>query len=253
MKEVSKPELIRYNRQLIIPEWGAEKQKELKNAIVFIAGAGGLGSSVSIYLAAAGIGTLRICDFDTVSASNLNRQILHNDTKIGKNKAISAKETLSKINPNTDVLPLTEKITQENVSELVGESKIIVDCMDNFQTRFILNKCAVEKKIPFVYGSIYGFEGQLSFIQVPETPCLKCFFKEPPPSETFPVVGVTPGVIGCLEALEVLKYLTGIGKNLKNKLLVWNGLEQDFRKFSLQKDPNCEVCGKKMEIKNGNN
>ena len=248
-KELSNQELLRYDRQLIIPNWGEEKQKKLKNSTVFVAGTGGLGSPVALYLAVAGVGKLRVCDFDVVELTNLNRQLLHDDTRIGMNKAISTKETLNKLNPHTEVAALTEKITEENINRLVGESDIIVDCMDNFPTRFILNKCAVEKKIPLVYGAIYGTEGQVSFFHPPETPCLKCFFKEPPPAGKFPVVGVVPGVIGCLETMEVLKYLTEIGENLKNTLLVWNGLEQEFRKFPLHKDPNCDVCSRK----NGNN
>lgn len=239
---ISKSELLRYNRQLIIPGLDREKQEKLKHSTVFIAGAGGLGSSAAIYLAASGIGKIRICDFDTVEITNLNRQILHDDSKIGMNKAISAKETLEKINPNIEVIALTEKITDEVLEKLVEGSEIIVDCLDNFDTRFVLNKYAVSKKIPLVFGAVYGLEGHISFIHTPETFCLACLYKESPPKEIFPVLGVTSGIVGCLQALESLKYLIDIGENLKNKLLIWNGLYQEFRKLSISKDPLCNIC-----------
>lgn len=242
---MSKSELLRYNRQLIMENWGEEKQKKLKKATVFIAGAGGLCGTVSIYLAEAGIGRLIICDNDTVDITNLNRQILHNDTRIGENKAISAKKTLEKLNPHVEVISVTERITEENISEFTGESEIIVDCLDNYQTRFVLNKYAVQNRIPLVYGAIYGLEGQLSFIHHPETFCLACLYSEGPPKEIFPVVGATPAVIGSLQVLEVLKYLTGIGENLKGKLLVFNGLNQEFRKLLINKNPICPVCSSK--------
>jgi len=241
-------DFLRYARQMLIDGWGEEGQKKLKNSTVFIAGAGGLGSPVSIYLAVAGIGKIIICDFDSVEVINLNRQILHSHTRIGINKALSAKITLTAINPDVEVIPITSKITAENAFELVGDSHIIMDCMDNLETRYILNEVAIKKGIPLVFGAIYGIQGMLSFIQPPETPCLKCLFPEAPPKETFPVVGVvgsTPGVIGALQALEAIKYLVGIGKLLKNKLLVWDGMSCDFKTFKARKDPSCLVCGKK--------
>jgi adenylyltransferase/sulfurtransferase len=238
-------DFLRYARQMLIDGWGEEGQKKLKNSTVFIAGAGGLGSPVSIYLAVAGIGKIIICDFDSVEVTNLNRQILHSHTRIGINKALSAKITLTAINPDIEVIPITSKITAENAFELVGDSHIIMDCMDNLETRYILNEVAIKKGIPLVFGAIYGIQGMLSFIQPPETPCLKCLFPEAPPKETFPVVGATPGVIGALQALEAIKYLVGIGKLLKNKLLVWDGMSCDFKTFKARKDPSCLVCGKK--------
>lgn len=241
-KELSQEEISRYTRQLLI--WDKKVQETLKNSSIFIAGAGGLGSSASIYLTYLGIGKISICDPDKVEVTNLNRQILYDDSNIGKNKAESAKERLQKANKNVEVIALTEKIEESNVADLIGEVDVIIDCLDNFETRFVLNKYAVKKKIPLVFGAVEGFEGQISFIQPPETFCLACLFEEIPPKKISPVAGVTPGVIGILQALEVLKYLTKIGKNLKNELLIWNGLTNDFRKVNIKKDPSCEVCGK---------
>ncbi|MCM8784006.1 MAG: HesA/MoeB/ThiF family protein [Candidatus Omnitrophica bacterium] len=243
IKELTSYDLERYSRQLIIEGWGEEGQKKIKNAEVFIAGAGGLGSPVAIYLAVAGVGKINICDFDISELSNLNRQILHHDKRLGINKALSAKETLKVLNPVIEVKDIPEKITEENVDSFVGTSQIVVDCMDNFETRLVLNQCAIRKKIPFVYASVWGMSGYLSFIQVPQTPCLFCIFPEAPPKERFPVVGATPGVIGCLEALEVLKYLTGVGENLRNRLLIWEGNNMDFKKIALKPNKNCPVCG----------
>jgi len=240
----SEEELKRYHRQMLMEGWGTETQKRLKDSTIFIAGAGGLGSPVSIYLAVAGVGNIRICDFDSPDWSNLNRQILHNHSRIGINKAVSAKQTLEELNPDISVLAFTEKITADNVDLLVGDSDLIVDCMDNFPTRYILNDCAIRKGIPLVFGSIWGMEGRLSFIKSPETPCLRCIYPDSPPQEVFPVVGATPGVIGTLQALEVVKYLTGIGENLKGRLLVWNGSKVEFKTFRAYKDPECPSCSK---------
>ena len=235
----------RYGRQIILPGWGEEGQEKVKQATVFIAGAGGLGSPVSIYLAAAGVGRLRICDFGEPELSNLNRQIMHCDEDIGKNKAHSAKETLSIINPHVEVEHLSDKIEKENVSQLVGDAQIIVDCMDNFPTRHILNEHAVKAGLPFVHAGVFGMSGQITFIHTPETPCLYCTFPGSPPSEVFPIVGATAGVIGTLEALEALKYLTGKGDLLKNRMLFWDGELMNFHEITLQKDPKCTVCGNK--------
>ncbi|MCM8779358.1 MAG: HesA/MoeB/ThiF family protein [Candidatus Omnitrophica bacterium] len=236
-------DLERYSRQMLIDGWGEAGQRRLKNGEVFIAGAGGLGSPVAIYLAVAGVGKINICDYDVPELSNLNRQILHHDKRIGENKALSAKETLKVLNPTITVKEFPQKITGENIDKLVGSSQIIVDCMDNFATRMILNECALRKNIPLVYASVWGMSGYLSFIQVPQTPCLACIFPEAPPEGKFPVVGAAPGVLGCLEALEVLKYFTGIGENLKNKLLIWEGITMDFRKITVKPNPDCPVCG----------
>lgn len=240
---LSEPEVKRYTRQMMMDGWGEENQEKLKNSTVFIAGAGGLGSPVSIYLAVAGIGTIRICDFDSPDWSNLNRQILHNHNRIGINKAVSAKQTLEELNPHITISAFTDKIVADNVDELVGDADLIMDCMDNFPTRYLLNECAIRKKIPLIHGSIWGMEGRLSVLMPPETPCLKCMFPEAPPSETFPVLGATPGVIGTLQAMEAIKYLTGIGDNLKGKILVWSGKKMEFKHYKAFRDPECPVCG----------
>jgi len=240
---LSEREILRYNRQMMMEGWGEETQKKLKNSTVFIAGAGGLGSPVSIYLAVAGIGNIRICDFDSPEWSNLNRQILHNPSRIGINKATSAKLTLESLNADISVTAFTHKIDEDSVDEMVGSADLIVDCMDNFPTRYVLNDAAIRKGIPLVFGSIWGMEGRMSFVHSPETPCLKCIFPEAPPKEVFPVVGATPGVIGTLQALEVVKYLSGAGPNLKGKLMVWNGLSAEFKNYKAYRDPECPSCG----------
>jgi molybdopterin/thiamine biosynthesis adenylyltransferase len=239
---LTQKELERYQRQMLIRDWGEEGQKKLRSATVFIAGAGGLGSPVAIYLAVAGIGRIRICDFGEPELSNLNRQILHTDADIGKNKALSAQETLHEINPHVEVEPLAEKISEETVERLAGSSTIILDCLDNFPTRHILNRYAVKKDLPFIHAGIFGLSGQLTFIHTPETPCLHCIFPGSPPPAVFPVAGVAPGVIGVLEATEVIKWITGIGKNLKSRLLIWDGELMEFQDVAVNKDPTCPVC-----------
>jgi molybdopterin/thiamine biosynthesis adenylyltransferase len=213
-------ELGRYGRQILLDNWGEEGQQRLKTSTAFIAGAGGLGSPAAIYLAVAGVGRIRICDMDSLETTNLNRQILHDHTRVGLNEAVSARQTLELTNPHVEVTALTETISADNVDRLVGDADIIMDCLDNFATRYVLNDAAARLRIPLVFGSVWGMEGRLSFFQPPATPCLRCLFPEGPPKGTFPVVGVTPGVIGTLEALEALKFITGVGANLKGKLLV---------------------------------
>lgn len=235
-------ELKRYDRQIRLAGWGEKGQEKLKRACVFVSGVGGLGSPVTIYLTVAGVGRIRLCDFDTAELSNLNRQILHHDERIGEKKALSAKKTLQTLNPEVFIEEFPVRLDEENVDELVGESQIIVDCLDNFPARLILNRCAIRKGIPLVYASIWGLTGYMSFIHVPFTPCLACIFPEAPPREVFPVVGVAPGVIGCLQATEVLKFLVGIGENLKNQLLIWDGLRMRFRTVNITRDKNCQVC-----------
>ena len=233
----------RYQRQMMIDGWGDATQQKLKDCSVFVAGAGGLGSPVSIYLAVAGVGELRISDCDTPDLSNLNRQILHDPTRLGTNKAVSARMTLERQNPDVTITALSERIDDQSVDRLVGDADCIVDCLDNFPTRYILNDCAIRKGIPLVHGAIQGLQGQMTFIHVPRTGCLRCLVEEAPPKTVFPVVGATPGVIGTLQAMETLKYLTSIGQNLAGEILLWDGALVEFRRLKLAKDPACPSCG----------
>lgn len=235
-------DLNRYHRQILLDGLGTEGQERLKAARVFIAGAGGLGSPVSIYLTMAGVGKIRIVDRDKVELSNLNRQVLHWDKDVGRAKAVSAGEKLSAINKEIEVEAITENINESNIVELVGDSKLIVDAMDNFPTRYLLNKTALKLKIPFIYGSIYGLEGMCTTIIGGKTACLRCTFAEAPPPSIFPVVGVTPGVIGCIQATETIKYLTGIGQLLLNRLLLYDGINMRFSEVTLRGNPSCPDC-----------
>jgi adenylyltransferase/sulfurtransferase len=240
---LSSQEQERYSRQMLMPGWGSETQQRLQQASVFIAGAGGLGSPVSIYLAVAGVGTLRICDCGELELSNLNRQILHDDTRIGWNKARSAKATLERMNPHITVEALQNKITAETVAGLIGRCDLVVDCLDNFPTRHVINEYAVQNAIPVIHGGVYGMRGQITFIKAPETPCLWCMSAVPPAAAVFPIVGATAGVIGCLEALEAIKYLSGVGTNLKDRMLIWDGEKIEFMELPQKKIDDCPVCG----------
>ncbi len=234
-------ELERYNRQIRI--FGEEGQEKLKNAEVFIAGAGGLGSPISIYLAVAGVGSIRMVDNDSVELSNLNRQILHWNMDIGRRKAESAEEKLKEINPDIEVEATSETIAENNAFELVNDADLIIDAMDNFPTRHLLNRTALAKHIPFFHGAIYGYEGQVTTIIPGKTACLRCIFPEAPQPETFPVIGVTPGIIGLIQATEVIKYITGIGELLAGKLLIWDGLDSKFEEVTVERNPECADCG----------
>ncbi len=237
-------ELQRYDRQMMIYGFGGEGQEKLKKARVFIAGAGGLGSPVAIYLAVAGVGNIKIADHDKVELSNLNRQILHRDEDIGKNKADSASGKLKKLNPDIRIETLAETITEANVSKLVGDADLIVDAMDNLPTRYLLNKTAIEKKIPFFHGAVYGYEGRAMTVIPGKSACLYCLYHGVDvPGEKFPVIGVTPGVIGCIQAAEVIKYITGQGELLTGRLLNYDGLQMKFTEFKINRDPDCAHCG----------
>jgi molybdopterin-synthase adenylyltransferase len=236
-------EQSRYRRQLTIADWGEEAQLRLKKASVFVAGAGGLGSPVLMYLAAAGVGTISVCDYDSVELSNLNRQILHCDARIGSPKADSARDTLHTTNPNVTVLPVKTQITRKNAASLIGSSDLIIDCLDNFEARHILNTVSVSRSIPMIHAGISGFQGQITFLKPPETPCLACFYQKPKKT-TPPVLGATAGAIGSLQAMEALKYLTGIGGNLMGKLLFFDGKEMRMETVKIVRNPRCRVCGK---------
>ncbi len=240
---LTKDELERYDRQIMMRGFGEEGQEKLKRAKVIIAGSGGLGSPASIYLAAAGVGTIRIVDHDRVELSNLNRQVLHWDKDIGRSKVDSAAEKLSQLNQGVKIEPVGETINEANISQLVAGFDLIVDAMDNLPTRYLLNKAAIENNIPFIHGAVYGFEGRAMTIIPGKTACLRCVYRKPIPQEKFPVIGVTPAVIGCIQATEVIKYIVGIGKLLTDRLLTYDGLNMKFMEFKVKKDPNCEHCG----------
>ena len=235
-------ELERYERQIIIEGFGEEGQERLKRAKVFVAGAGGLGSPVLMYLMAAGVGTVRIVDHDRVELSNLNRQVLHWDEDIGRRKIDSALEKLKRLNQGVKIEATEEMITEANVSQLIAGFDLIVDAMDNLPTRYILNKAALERNIPFFHGAIYGFEGRAMTIIPGQTACLRCLYRGVVPRKKFPVIGVAPAVIGCIQATEVIKYIVGIGELLTDRLLIYDGLNLKFTEFKVKKDPNCEHC-----------
>jgi molybdopterin/thiamine biosynthesis adenylyltransferase len=237
----SQRELERYKRQMML--FGEEGQERLKKAHIFIAGAGGLGSPVSIYLAVAGIGTITIVDMDVVDQTNLNRQILHYDRDIGRKKTASAEEKLRELNPDIIINAVDVKIDEINAAKLIGRAEGIVDAMDNYPTRYLLNDVAIAKKIPHFHGGIRGFYGQATTIIPGTTPCLKCIFPKAPPREEFPVVGVTAGIIGTIQSNEVIKYLTGIGDLLTNRLFIWDGLQAHAEEICIERNPSCEACG----------
>jgi len=236
----------RYDRQIMIGEIGPVGQEKLKSSRVVIAGAGGLGSPIAIYLTAAGIGMIRIIDHDQVALSNLNRQILHWEEDIGRKKVDSAREKLRNLNSAVEIETIGETITANNVSQLVEDYDVIVDAMDNLPTRYILNRCAIEKNVPFFHGAVNGFEGRVMTVIPGKTACLRCMYRGPVPQEKFPVIGVTPALIGIIQATEVIKYLLGIGNLLTNRLLLYNGLKIAFSEFTVNKNPNCDHCGSQV-------
>jgi adenylyltransferase/sulfurtransferase len=254
--ELNNEEIRRYSRHLILPEVGLAGQKKLKGASVLCIGAGGLGSPISMYLAAAGIGKIGIVDFDTVDYSNLQRQLLHTDADVGRPKAQSAKETLAGINPNCEVVIHNTRISSENALDLIRPYDIVVDGTDNFPTRYLTNDACVLLQKPNVYGSIFRFEGQASvFAPHLGGPCYRCLYPEPPPPGMVPscaeggVLGVLPGIIGCIQATEILKLALGKGTSLVGRLLLFNALDMKFRELKLRRDPECPICGEHPTIK----
>jgi len=240
---LSRDERQRYDRQIMIRGIGEEGQEKLKQARVVIAGSGGLGSPAAIYLAAAGVGRIRLIDHDKVELSNLNRQVLHWDKDIGRSKVDSAKEKLGQLNHEVSLETVDETISEANVSQLVAGFDIILDAMDNLPTRYLLNKAAIDNRIPFVHGAVYGFEGRVMTIIPRQTACLRCVYRGLIPQEKFPVIGVTPAIIGCIQATEVIKYIVGTGHLLTNRLLVYDGLNMKFTELIVRKDEYCEHCG----------
>jgi molybdopterin/thiamine biosynthesis adenylyltransferase/rhodanese-related sulfurtransferase len=240
----------RYSRHLLIPEVGEEGQLKLLDSRVLLIGAGGLGSPSSLYLAAAGVGTLGIVDADVVDETNLQRQIVHSTTRLGEPKVRSAAETLEALNPDVKVVQFEERLTSENADRIIGAGwDVIVDGADNFPTRYLVNDASVWHDVPVVHGSIYRFEGQVTVFKPHDGPCYRCLFPQPPPPKLAPscaeggVLGVLPGVIGSLQASETLKLALGIGNPLIGRLLLFDALTATFDEVALRRDPNCPVCG----------
>ena len=246
---------LRYSRHLLIPEVGEAGQLKLLDARVLLIGAGGLGSPAGLYLAAAGVGTLGIVDTDTVDASNLQRQILHNSERIGRLKTESARETITALNPDVHVVEHRLRLSAENVLDVIADYDVIVDGADNFPTRYVLNDASVILGKPVVHGSIFRFEGQTTVFAPGQGPCYRCLFPEPPPAEMAPscaeagVLGVLPGIVGSLQAVEAIKLILGIGEPLIGRLLLYDALETSFRELRLRRDPACPACGERATIK----
>ncbi len=254
--ELNNDEIRRYSRHLILPEVGLAGQKKIKAASVLCIGAGGLGSPIAMYLAAAGVGKIGIVDFDTVDFSNLQRQILHTDADVGRPKAQSAKETINGINPHCEVVIHNTRISSENALDLIRPYDIVVDGTDNFPTRYLTNDACVLLKKPNVYGSIFRFEGQASvFAPHLGGPCYRCLYPEPPPPGMVPscaeggVLGVLPGIIGCIQATEILKLAIGKGTSLVGRLMLFDALKLKFHELKLRRDPACPICGDHPTIK----
>jgi molybdopterin/thiamine biosynthesis adenylyltransferase/rhodanese-related sulfurtransferase len=239
----------RYSRHLLIPEVGEAGQLRLLQSRVLLIGAGGLGSPAALYLAAAGVGTLGMVDADIVDESNLQRQIIHNTERLGMPKTESAAKTLTLLNPDVTVVEHRERLTSENVDELLAGYDVVVDGTDNFPTRYLLNDASLKHRIPVVHASIFRFEGQLTVFNPYEGPCYRCLFPQPPPPELAPscaeggVLGVLPGIMGCLQASEALKLLLGIGDTLAGRLVLFDALDTSFQEVTLRRDPDCPVCG----------
>ncbi len=246
---LDRDEVVRYSRHLIMPEVGMEGQLKLKSGKVLVIGAGGLGSPLSLYLAAAGVGTIGLVDFDKVELTNLQRQILHSTDSVGKSKLDSARERLSALNPEVNIRSYDVRLNSENALDIIRDYDIVVDGTDNFPTRYLANDACVLLGKPNVYGSIFRFEGQASVFGIPNGPCYRCLYPEPPPPGLVPscaeggVLGVLPGIIGVIQATEAVKLLLGIGEPLVGRLLLYDALRMSFRELKLLKDPACPICG----------
>jgi molybdopterin/thiamine biosynthesis adenylyltransferase/rhodanese-related sulfurtransferase len=250
--ELTQDEVRRYSRHLIIPDVGMVGQKRLKNAKVLVIGAGGLGSPALLYLAAAGVGTIGLVEFDEVDESNLQRQVIHGQSDVGKPKAQSAKESIAEVNPLVDVVLHDVRLDNDNVMEIFEGYDLIVDGTDNFATRYLVNDAAYFLKIPYVWGSIYRFDGQASVFAPTlgeDLPCYRCLYPEPPPPGMVPscaeggVLGVLCASIGAIQVTEAIKLVTGIGEPLAGQLMIYDALEMEYRKLKVRKDPNCALCG----------
>ena len=252
---LTREEILRYSRHLLIPEVGLEGQRKLKGSSALVIGTGGLGSPVALYLAAAGVGRIGLIDYDVVDSSNLQRQIIHGTDTIGKLKVESARDRMLDLNPDIEVEVYNEPFTSENALRIATDYDIIIDGTDNFPTRYLTNDVSVFLGKPNVYGSIFRFDGQASVFYAKEGPCYRCLFPEPPPPGLVPscaeggVLGVLPGTIGTIQATEALKVLLGIGSPLTGKLLLYNALDMTFDFVTLKKNPKCRVCGPNADIK----
>jgi molybdopterin/thiamine biosynthesis adenylyltransferase/rhodanese-related sulfurtransferase len=254
-RSLSSDQRARYSRHLLIPEVGEAGQQKLLSSRVLLIGAGGLGSPASLYLAAAGVGTLGIIDADVVDDSNLQRQIVHSTERLGEPKVASAKRTVEALNPDVEVKAYQERLTSENVERILADGwDVIVDGADNFPTRYLVNDASVWHDIPLVHGSIYRFEGQVTVFAPHQGPCYRCLFPTPPPPELAPscaeggVLGVLPGIIGSLQASEALKLLLGVGETLQGRLLMFDALATTVDEVAIRRDPSCPVCGESPTI-----
>lgn len=249
MSTLTQEEILRYSRHLIMPEVGVEGQEKLKDARVLMIGTGGLGSPAALYLAAAGIGHLGLIDFDNVDFSNLQRQIIHSTKTVGRPKVESARERLSEINPHIKITTYNEMLTKDNILRILPEYDMVLDGTDNFQTRYLVNDACVFLKKPFVYGSIFRFDGQATVFYPGKGPCYRCLFAEPPPPGMVPscaeggVLGILPGVIGVIQATEVVKLVIGKGEPLIGRLMLYDALKMNFREVKFRRNPKCPVCG----------
>lgn len=247
-KRFTEEQIKRYSRHIILPQVGGKGQRKLLEAKVLLVGAGGLGSPAAMYLAAAGVGRLGIVDFDRVDLSNLQRQILHGVSDLGRLKTISAAETLHEINPDVEVIQYQERLSSENIMDIIGGYDMVVDGCDNFPTRYLVNDACVLAGKPNVHGSIFLFEGQLS-VFLPGKGCYRCLFPEPPPPGAVPscqeagVLGVLPGIVGTIQAAEAIKLILGIGTSLNGHLLLFDALDMSFQKVKLRRNPHCAICG----------
>lgn len=254
MFDFTEEEIRRYSRHILLPEVGGKGQKKINNASVLLVGAGGLGAPIGYYLAAAGVGKIGIIDGDHVELSNLQRQIIHSTGDLGKNKAVSAKETLLGLNPGIRVVIYKTRATSENILEILEDYDVVVDCSDNFPTRYLVNDACVLNGKPLSHGAVFRFQGQAMTIVPGEGPCYRCLFREPPPPgmmascQEAGVLGVIPGLIGLVQATEVLKLILGTGKVLKGQLMIYEALEMEFKKIKVHKDPSCPVCGDQPTI-----
>ena len=243
---LTKNDLTRYERQILYTGFGEEGQRKLKQSHVVVAGLGGLGCAASLYLTCTGVGHITLIDCDRVELSNLNRQILHYEEDIGEGKPFSAAQKLTRLNSSIEVTTVFKKITEHNASEIINGANLVMDGMDNFKTRFILNKACVAQGIPFIHGGVHGLFGEVTTILPGKTPCLACIFPEVPQRKVaFPVFGVAPALIAILQVTEAIKLLAGFGSLLTGKMLYFSGETMDFTFRDLEKNQNCEVCGTK--------